>query len=164
MRMIFIGRSMAGKTTLCQYLNNEDLKYHKTQTIQVVNDDSIIDTPGEYLEQVVFRRALSVTAADASMIVLVQAANEKGTMFSPGYASRYGKECIGIVTKADLGTERQVENTGKYLKMAGARKIFVTSSYEGTGFEELIEYIDQKKAEYAEKKKARELKKQKNTR
>jgi ethanolamine utilization protein EutP (predicted NTPase) len=48
--------------------------------------------------------------------------------------------------------------------MAGARKIFVTSSYEGTGFEELIAYIDQKKAEYAEKQKARELKKQKNTR
>ena len=42
-RVILIGRSMAGKTTLCQYINNEDLKYHKTQTIQVVNF-FIIDT------------------------------------------------------------------------------------------------------------------------
>ncbi len=41
---------MAGKTTLCQYINQEDLKYHKTQTIEIINDN-IIDTPGEYLER-----------------------------------------------------------------------------------------------------------------
>ena len=47
-RIILIGRSMAGKTTLCQYIRHEDLKYHKTQTVQVING-KMIDTPGEYL-------------------------------------------------------------------------------------------------------------------
>lgn len=44
-RAILIGRSMAGKTTLCQFLYHEELKYHKTQTVQLIND-SMIDTPG----------------------------------------------------------------------------------------------------------------------
>ena len=148
MRMIFIGRSMAGKTTLCQYLNQEDLNYHKTQTVQVVNGD-VIDTPGEYLEQAYLRGALSVSAADANLIVLVQAANERGTMFSPGFASRFAKPCIGIVTKSDLGTEKQIYNATRYLQFAGARKVFITSSYEGKGFTELIKYFDEKKDEFA---------------
>ena len=77
-RIILIGRSMAGKTTLCQYINQEDLKYHKTQTIEIINDN-IIDTPGEYLERTHLRGALIVTAADADLIVLVQQADEEGT-------------------------------------------------------------------------------------
>ena len=153
MRMIFIGRSMAGKTTLCQYLNEEDLRYHKTQTVQIVNGN-VIDTPGEYLEQACLRGALSVSAADANLIVLVQAANEKGTMFSPVFSSRFAKPCIGIVTKSDLGSEHQIENAKKYLKIAGAGEIFVTSSYEGKGFEELIAFFDAKEQEFEEKRKA----------
>lgn len=48
-RVILIGKSTAGKTTLCQCINHEELKYHKTQTVQIINKN-MIDTPGEYLE------------------------------------------------------------------------------------------------------------------
>lgn len=140
-KVILIGRSMAGKTTLCQYINHEDLNYHKTQTVQLLGGN-MIDTPGEYLERGYLRGALTVTAVDADIIILVQQANEEGTMFPPGYASTYAKPCIGIVTKSDLGSEKQVENAIKYLKLAGAGEVFVTSSYEGSGFEELMEYFD----------------------
>lgn len=141
-RMILIGRSMAGKTTLCQYINKEDLKYHKTQTVQLINGQ-MIDTPGEYLERGYLRGALTVTAVDADIIVLVQQANEGGTMFPPGYSSTFAKPCIGIVTKSDLATDKQIEDAKQYLRNAGARKIFVTSSYQGTGFQELLEYFSQ---------------------
>ncbi len=139
-RVILIGRSMAGKTTLCQYINNEDLKYHKTQTVQVING-SMIDTPGEYLERTYLRGALTVSATDADLIILVQQANEDGTMFPPGYSSTFAKPCIGVVTKSDLAGEKQIEDAKKYLKNAGAGKVFVTSSYEGTGFEDLLEFL-----------------------
>lgn len=33
-RIIMIGRSMAGKTTLCQYLSDQQLKYKKTQALR----------------------------------------------------------------------------------------------------------------------------------
>lgn len=140
-RVILIGCSMAGKTTLCQYIHAEELKYHKTQTIQLAYDDTI-DTPGEYLERRGMRGALAVTAVDATLIALVQAAAGGQKMFPPGYASMFGKPCIGIVTKSDLATPEQIAEMKDYLRSAGAAEIFVTSSYEGTGFEELIDYFN----------------------
>lgn len=139
-RIILIGRSTAGKTTLCQYINHDDLEYHKTQTVQVVNED-LIDTPGEYLESKRFRGALNVLAADADVIVLVQDATEEGTMFWPAYSTMFAKPCIGVVTKSDLATEKQIDHAKKYLKMAGARETFVTSSIAGTGFEDFLSYL-----------------------
>lgn len=140
-RIILIGRSAAGKTTLCQRMNNEELKYHKTQTVHVVNQ-SMIDTPGEYLERRYFRGALVVSATDADIIVLIQDATENGSMFPPAYSSTFAKPCVGVVTKQDLATPQQVENAKKYLKAAGAGEIFVVSSVTGEGVEALVECLD----------------------
>ena len=62
-------------------------------------------------------------------------------MFPPGYSSTFAKPCIGVVTKSDLADEKQIEDAKKYLAAAGAKEIFVTSSYEGTGFEGLLQYL-----------------------
>ena len=78
----------------------------------------MIDTPGEYLERTYMRGALMVSAADADTIVLVQDATENGTMFPPGYSSSFAKPCIGVVTKSDKATEKQLEDAQKYLKIA----------------------------------------------
>jgi len=141
-RIMLIGRSMAGKTTLCQYLMNEQLHYKKTQTIQLLLDNSVVDTPGEYFEHR-FWGALSVTATQVDYVVLVQQATENGTMFPPGFAWSFGKPSVGIVTKADLGTEEQIEKAKKYLKLAGAKEIFVTSSYTGQGVEDFLNYFEE---------------------
>ena len=42
---------------------------------------------------------------------------------------------------ADLAEEKQIEDAKKYLQNAGAREIVVTSSFAGTGFEELMEFL-----------------------
>ncbi len=141
-RIILIGRTRAGKTTLCQYLNEEDLVYHKTQTVHVVNG-CMIDTPGEYLERNHYRGALMVTSADADLILFVQDATEDGTMFPPAYAGSFAKPVIGIVTKSDIASEKQLEEAKKHLELAGATEIFITSSMAGTGFEEMFHYLDQ---------------------
>ena len=47
-KIIFIGRSEAGKTTRTQALKGETITYHKTQYVN--NYDVIFDTPGEYAE------------------------------------------------------------------------------------------------------------------
>ena len=41
-RIILIGRSAAGKTTLCQRISHAELKYHKTQTVQIINQINAI--------------------------------------------------------------------------------------------------------------------------
>ena len=143
MRIMLVGPSMAGKTTLCQYLNREELVYHKTQTVEVVNG-TMIDTPGEYLERTGMRGALTVTATAADLVILVQPADAAVNQFPPGYAGGLGKPCIGVVTKADLGDEKQIRAAEKSLEEAGAEEVFITSSYEGTGFPELLEYLDRK--------------------
>ena len=133
-RIILIGRSTAGKTTLCQRINHEELQYHKTQTVQIVNQ-SMIDTPGEYLERRYFR-------GDADTIVLVQDATEKGSMFPPAYSSMFAKPCVGVVTKSDLASEHEISNARQYLKAAGAGEIFVVSSVTGEGVEALVRHLD----------------------
>ena len=47
-RLILMGRSESGKTTLKQALTGEAVHYHKTQYIHY--DDVLIDTPGEYAQ------------------------------------------------------------------------------------------------------------------
>jgi len=140
-RIILIGRSSAGKTTMCQYINHEALKYHKTQTVEVVNK-TMIDTPGEYLERNNYRGALQVSSIDADVIVLVQDSTEDGCMFPPAYASSFAKPVIGVVTKSDLADEQQIQRAEHYLRNAGATEIFIISSVEGIGFENLFKYLD----------------------
>lgn len=139
-RVILIGRSAAGKTTLCQRINNEELKYHKTQTVQIINKN-MIDTPGEYLERTGFRGALVVTSVEADIILLVQDATEEGTMFPPMFNSMFAKPCVGVVTKADLAGAEQVERAKKYLKSAGAGSLYITSAVTGEGVEELVNQL-----------------------
>ena len=55
-KIILIGRSEAGKTTLTQALKGEKITYKKTQYIN--HYDVIIDTPGEYLQTGKLGRAL----------------------------------------------------------------------------------------------------------
>lgn len=139
-RIILIGRSAAGKTTLCQRINHEDLTYYKTQTVQVVNE-SIIDTPGEYVQRLYFRGCLMVSSADADIVVFVQSAEDDMTWFPPGYNSQFGKPAVGVVTKADLATEQQIETAKEYLRMAGAKEIFVTSSVSGEGVDDFLKFL-----------------------
>ena len=57
-KIIFMGRSEAGKTTLTQAMKGETITYHKTQYVN--NYDVIIDTPGEYAETKHLGGALAV--------------------------------------------------------------------------------------------------------
>ena len=140
-RIILIGRSTAGKTTLSQRMNSEELRYYKTQAVQVVNQ-SIIDTPGEYVQSIYFRGSLMVASTEADVVVLVQDATDKMTWFPPSYNTQFNQPVIGVITKADLATPEEIENARGYLKLAGVTEIFVTSSVSGDGVDKLLEYLD----------------------
>ena len=45
-KIILMGRSECGKTTLLQAMHKEEIRYHKTQ--EIIQYDDAIDTPGEY--------------------------------------------------------------------------------------------------------------------
>ena len=64
-KVMMIGKIGCGKTTLSQRLLGQEVKYKKTQAVEVLGSD-ILDTPGEYLEQKQFYSALIVTAVEAA--------------------------------------------------------------------------------------------------
>ncbi|ECG4408346.1 propanediol utilization protein PduV, partial [Salmonella enterica] len=68
-RLMFIGPSQCGKTSLTQSLRGEALHYKKTQAIEW--SPMAIDTPGEYLENRCLYSALLTSACEADVIALV---------------------------------------------------------------------------------------------
>ncbi len=117
-KMILIGKTGCGKTTLCQQLHGEPIEYKKTQAIQTL--PYAIDTPGEYIENRFYYNALTVTAADADVIGLIQDCTEKRNYFPPLFASIFPKPVIGLVTKIDLAESKEdIQEAEIYLEMAG---------------------------------------------
>ena len=140
-KIILMGRSRAGKTTLLQALHNEVIEYKKTQEI-IVHDDAI-DTPGEYIDQSGLWRACIIAACDADIVVLVHdAANTMGRL-PQMFSMTFAKPTIGVVTKIDGKTEEEIEIAENFLRMSGASKIVRTSAYEHKGIDELIKLIQE---------------------
>ncbi len=137
-RLILMGRSEAGKSTLISALKNEKLEYHKTQYVGF--DDFIIDTPGEYAETKTLGGALGVYSYESDVIGLVASATEHYTLFPPCIAGLATRPVVGIVTKCDAPDARP-DMAEMWLKESGCERVFFTSSYENHGIEELLDFI-----------------------
>lgn len=139
-KVIFMGKTGCGKTTLCQKINDMDIKYKKTQSVEVYNKS--IDTPGEYIENRFYYKALIVTSADADIIALVYDCTVEEAYIPPGFASMFMKDVIGIITKIDLvDDDKPIERATEMLKNAGVSRIFKVNTLDGTGIDELVDYI-----------------------
>lgn len=98
-KIMFIGRSEAGKTTLTQAMKGNTITYHKTQYVN--HYDVIIDTPGEYLQSKNLISALAVFTAEADVIGLLMDATEPFSLYSPNLTPVCNREVVGVVTKID---------------------------------------------------------------
>lgn len=140
-RIIFIGKTGCGKTTLCQKLNELEIHYKKTQAVEIY--DNAIDTPGEYLENRNYYSALIMTAVDAEIIALVADPTAYESFIPPAFAGSFAKEVIGIITKINLVQEvADIEKVEERLKQAGVSKIFKVDTVDNLGIKELFEYLD----------------------
>ena len=132
-KIMLIGRTSCGKTTLTQKLMNEEVKYKKTQAVSYKS--RIIDTPGEYVENKMYYKSLLVLSADAKIIILVQSAIAGATLFPPKFSTMFPKkEVIGLVTKIDL-ENADIERSKKFLLEAGATEIFTIGLNDEEGLE-----------------------------
>lgn len=138
---MLIGTISCGKTTLCQRINGIKIDYQKTQAIEIIN--STIDTPGEYLENRNFYKALVVTAVESDVILFLQAANDEKFRYSPGNAQMFPVPVVGVITKTDISTQKQIDNAVELLRLAGVEKIFFTSAITGDGVKELVNYLSE---------------------
>lgn len=137
-KIMLLGRSEAGKTTLTQAMRGETITYHKTQYVNYY--DVIIDTPGEYAETRDLGGALAVYSFEADVVGLLLSSIEPYSLYPPCVTAVSDRESIGIVTKIDhpLANPRQAE---QWLRLAGCEKIFFVSAYTGEGIAEILEYL-----------------------
>ena len=114
-KIIFIGRSEAGKTTLTQAMKGKKIVYHKTQY-------------------------LAVYSAEADVVGLLISATEPFSLYPPNVTAQANREVVGIVTKCDHWAGNP-EQAAEWLRLAGCKKIFMTSSFTGEGIADIISYL-----------------------
>ena len=68
-KIMFVGRSECGKTTLTQAMKGKKIIYHKTQYVN--HYDVVIDTPGEYAETKRLGGSLAVYSAESDIVGLL---------------------------------------------------------------------------------------------
>lgn len=137
-RILLVGRSGCGKTSLTQALQDKNIEYDKTQYIKCT--DGYIDTPGEYLETKIFGGALALYSYESDIIGLVQDACEPFTLYPPAIVPLANRPVIGIITKIDRKDSRP-DMAEEWLRLAGCEMIFKLSSKTGEGIAELKDYI-----------------------
>ena len=137
-KIVLIGRSEAGKTTLTQALRGEKIHYHKTQYVN--NFDVIVDTPGEYAQTKGLGHALALYTYESDVVGLLVSAIEPYCLFPPCITCMANREVVGIVTKInhpDANTER----AASWLRLAGCKKIFYVDSKAHQGVADILEYL-----------------------
>ncbi len=137
-KIVLMGRTGAGKTTLTQALKGEKLIYKKTQYVNF--QGALIDTPGEYAETKRLGYALALYAYEADVVGLLCSSTEPFSLFPPCVTCMVNREVVGIVTKTD-DPQGDPERAAGWLRLAGCKKIFFVSSYSGEGVAEILEYL-----------------------
>ena len=137
-KMILIGRSECGKTTLRQALKGKEIHYEKTQYVN--HYDVVIDTPGEYAENNTLSHALALYSYEADIVALLINATEPYSLYPPCVAAVANRPVIGIVTQIDAEGANPDQGV-EWLELAGCERIFKVSSYTGEGIWEILEYL-----------------------
>ena len=137
-KIIFIGKSGAGKTTLTQKIKDEPMHYHKTQYINY--HDIVIDTPGEYAENASLASALALYSYEADVVGLMISALDDFSLFPPNITCLVNREVIGIVTHIE-SNDAYPERAERWLRLSGCKKVFHLDSKSGKGVKELVDYL-----------------------
>ena len=135
-KIVLVGRSECGKTTLTQALKGEKIHYHKTQYVN--NFDVIIDTPGEYAQTKHLGYALALYTYEADVVGMLLSATEPYSLYPPCCTATCSRDVIGIVTK--IHDEREsVARAERWLRLAGCRHIFFVASKYREKISEILE-------------------------
>lgn len=142
-RIMVIGPTNCGKTTLVNALNQYDGPLRKTQDI--IYGKNTIDVPGSYIENAWMYKHLIAAAQDASHLLILVDQSKCVNKYPPGFAKAFRCPVIGVITKSDLSFENE-DLCLRQLKQIGVSEpYFKISVHDGTGLTALVEYLNQEK-------------------
>lgn len=137
-KIVLVGRSEAGKTTLKQALKGEKIHYHKTQYVN--HYDVIIDTPGEYAETKSLGNALAMYTFEADVVGMLISACEPFSLFPPCVTPICNRPVIGIVTQIDR-EDGDADRAERWLRLSGCETVFRVNSKTGEGVWRILDYL-----------------------
>ncbi|MEG6521020.1 EutP/PduV family microcompartment system protein [Desulfotomaculum sp. 1211_IL3151] len=139
-RAMMVGAVGAGKSTLIAALKGDSLNVRKTQAMEF--DSYTVDTPGEYIENPRFYRALMATALQVKDVLFLQDATSERCIYPPGIAQSFPCSTIGVITKIDH-PEANIEKAKQLLKTVALKSndVYVVSAINGQGIKELKERL-----------------------
>lgn len=138
-RVMVIGPTHCGKTTLVNMLNDYDGPLRKTQ--DMIYGKNTIDVPGSYIENPWMYKHLIAAAQDASLVLILVDQSKYSNIYSPGFAKAFRCPVIGVITKIDLKPENQ-ELCLRQLKHIGVSEPYYNISVSsGVGIADLKQYL-----------------------
>lgn len=141
-RIMVIGPSRCGKTTLVNELNNYHGELRRTQ--DMIYGKNTIDVPGSYIENSWMYKHIIAAAQDASHVLILIDQSRCIDVYPHGFAKSFRCPVIGVIAKCDLMPENE-ENCLRQLRMIGiSEPYFRISSSKGIGIDALKKYLLEK--------------------
>ncbi|WP_291581254.1 EutP/PduV family microcompartment system protein [Clostridium sp. UBA6640] len=141
-RIMIIGPSRSGKTTIVNALNDYDGPLRRTPDL--IYGKNTIDVPSAYIENAWMYKHVIALSQDASHVLILVDQSKCTEIYSPGFAKSFRCPVIGVVTKCDLTPENE-EKCLRQLKIVGVSEPYFHTSFPmGTGIDALKKYLFEK--------------------
>ena len=138
-RIMVVGPTQSGKSTLTNGLNDSTRPLKKTQ--DVIYGKNTIDTPGSYIENASMYKYLIATAQTASHVLMLVDQARLIEVYPPSFAKSFTCPVIGVITKIDLAPEN-ANLCIQQLKRIGIKEpYFWISLKDNTGVEALKQFL-----------------------
>jgi len=137
-RIMVLGPTGAGKTSLLHALGIKQGRVRKTQTLTY--ESRFLDTPGEYMDLPTMHHILICASTKASLVLFLADPTRKCS-FPDNFSSSLRVPVIGVINKSDIASPEGVEAAKAALLKAGVTDVICISAVTGTGTKELLERI-----------------------
>ncbi|WP_346889729.1 EutP/PduV family microcompartment system protein [Clostridium sp. UBA1056] len=141
-RIMVIGPSRSGKTTIVNALNDYDGPLRRTPDL--IYGKNTIDVPSAYIENAWMYKHVIALSQDAFHVLILVDQSNCTEIYSPGFAKSFRCPIIGVITKCDLTPENE-EKCLRRLKIIGVSEPYFHISFPmGTGIDALKKYLFEK--------------------
>ena len=138
-RVMVIGPSRCGKTTLVRALENDGRPLKRTPDL--IYGKHTMDCPGSYVENADMYKHLIAASQDASHVLILVDQSRPIDIYSPNFARVFTKPVVGVITKVDLMPQNE-ESCMRQMHLIGIDEpIFKVSVPEGIGITALKQYL-----------------------